>query len=193
MFHLRLRAPGYLSATPVRFLRPPRLWQPGRANHPRRWNSGHAGPQHLLGSSGPPRDPSLPAHLPLPPPFSSSSSSSLSESLLESPVPGSLLLLLWDSLSDSGSVEETCQASPPHVKTPPPVRKALRTGCRGLSGSVEAPDSELKLQLYLTCPDPRCHPRLQRHGRTPTPKSITCTAHTSENGHLGSCRLRLIS
>jgi hypothetical protein len=54
----------------------------------------------------------LPSYLSLPLPFSSSSSwSSLSDSLLDSPEPLSLLLLLSDSLSDSGSVEGQCWAA----------------------------------------------------------------------------------
>lgn len=59
-------------------------------------------------------DPETPqsSHLSLLLPFSSSSSwSSLSDSLLDSPEPLSLLLLLSDSLSDSGSVEGQSQSS----------------------------------------------------------------------------------
>lgn len=61
--------------------------------------------------TGAPETPQL-SHLSLLLPFSSSSSwSSLSDSLLDSPEPLSLLLLLSDSLSDSGSVERQSQAS----------------------------------------------------------------------------------
>lgn len=57
------------------------------------------------------------SHLSLLLPFSSSSSwSLLSDSLLDSPEPLSLLLLLSDSLSDSGSVEGLSQASLPRVQ-----------------------------------------------------------------------------
>lgn len=65
-----------------------------------------------------------PPYLSLPPPFSSSSSS-LSDSLLDSPEPLPLLLLLSDSLSDSGSTEEMCQASSLHVKPPSPTTHTL--------------------------------------------------------------------
>lgn len=61
--------------------------------------------------TGAPETPQL-SHLSLLLPFSSSSSwSSLSDSLLDSLEPLSLLLLLSDSLSDSGSVERQSQAS----------------------------------------------------------------------------------
>lgn len=83
-------------------------------------------PQHLMVAHSLPEDwlaffqnraLASPSYLSLPSPFSSSSSS-LSDSLLDSPEPLSLLLLLPDSLSDSGSMEEVCQASPLHVKPP---------------------------------------------------------------------------
>lgn len=86
-----------------------------------------------------------PPHLSLLLPFSPSCSS-LSDSLLDSPEPLSLLLSLPDSLSDSGSVGQLPQAPRP---------------CAGrLRGRAGALDSQGRLSTEathaLTSPWPRC-------------------------------------
>lgn len=98
-----------------------------------------------------------PPHLSLLLPFSSSSCSSLSDSLLDSPEPLSLLLLLSDSLSDSGSVEEP---------------SSLLFQCTGLpgprAGALGAQATNLPLKLpWAQMPTGPSGTQVDRYGQRP--------------------------